>query len=432
MPTLAGILSGITTDWGRGGVVFIGGLVSVWLQIRFKLLSRLAALISKLLSHIGAVLLQIVIVPGRKHVPQAGWQTGNIWGQPSTSSRSTRNISKRSKTRRLTALACTILLMLGLDTLGGMAIPETKTADDLRLDSAPGFTNDAQVTRIQNDGEQVRIHVNPDGTWNVGTVNSATLNTDPHTGRRTFGPSEGHKVAFIGGSAAFGLGQSDDHTIASELAKQLNTDRQQVQVTNYGMIGYTTWQAAVDLETRLAVGERFGVVVAYTGANDVGLAALGFTIPATLIDASGTRQTTGWLRGWAAKSLTAKLLGYRATRTPLRRYLVDPLDGVTATMQNAVVSRAVKNFQQGQDKLKALAKQYDFRLLIVWQPVQVDTRPKTGAWLLMNRIKAKVSEGADLYSTAGATCFYDIVHTAEMCSRALANQMRATVQQLLR
>lgn len=83
-------------------------------------------------------------------------------------------------------------------------------------------------------------------------------------------------VWLLGGSAAFGIGQRDEHTIASELIRIAGEDGRSLDVRNMAVPGWTLWQEYQGLLARLALGtERPDLVVFYDGANDVAGAVFG-------------------------------------------------------------------------------------------------------------------------------------------------------------
>lgn len=77
-------------------------------------------------------------------------------------------------------------------------------------------------------------------------------------------------VWVAGGSAAFGTGQRDDHTIPSELVDLAEADGLHVRVYNLAVPGYTLWQEYQRVLARLAAGHPPPrLVVFYDGFNDV-------------------------------------------------------------------------------------------------------------------------------------------------------------------
>jgi len=103
------------------------------------------------------------------------------------------------------------------------------------------------------------INVNKDGlrvTWNESVVDHA----DDQPPVRVF---------IFGGSTMWGWGARDDYTIASYLSKILHGQGYQVEVTNYGQMGYVNTQEIITLLRYLQRGEVPDIVLFYDGLNDV-------------------------------------------------------------------------------------------------------------------------------------------------------------------
>jgi hypothetical protein len=82
--------------------------------------------------------------------------------------------------------------------------------------------------------------------------------------------AEATTIAFYGGSTTFGVGQRDEHTIASEVARLAAADGLPVRVRNLGQNAWTSWQEALLFEQLTAAEEdRPDIAVFYDGINDV-------------------------------------------------------------------------------------------------------------------------------------------------------------------
>ena len=82
-------------------------------------------------------------------------------------------------------------------------------------------------------------------------------------------PEGAPEVWFLGGAALWGVGQRDDHTIPSEVARLAEAAGTPIRAVNLGQPGYTSWQSALLLEQELAVRPAPDLVVFYDGADDV-------------------------------------------------------------------------------------------------------------------------------------------------------------------
>lgn len=122
--------------------------------------------------------------------------------------------------------------------------------------------------------------------------------------RRTLEPPDcgdcpSAEVWLVGGSSAFGLGQRDEHTIASELVRLAAADGLRLRVVNLAVPGWTIHQETQKVEARLAGGETPDLVLFHDGYNDVIGTVIGSTVhgvrpdsPA-LMDAADIRAFTG-------------------------------------------------------------------------------------------------------------------------------------------
>lgn len=112
------------------------------------------------------------------------------------------------------------------------------------------------------------------GGWRIKDVASEDFNiTDGE--RRTIAPDpalgEPTTVWLLGGSAAFGAGQRDAHTIASELVRRAGDAGVPLEVRNLAVPATVNWQEAMLLMARLGWDEPPDLIVVYDGANDLAL-----------------------------------------------------------------------------------------------------------------------------------------------------------------
>lgn len=104
-----------------------------------------------------------------------------------------------------------------------------------------------------------------------GNATSPYVNVDDGV-RRTIDPPVCDctrlDVWLIGGSAAWGQGQRDDHTIASELVRVAQADGVSIRLTNLGSRGSTMRGEIGTLVDRLGSHEPPDLLIAYAGFND--------------------------------------------------------------------------------------------------------------------------------------------------------------------
>jgi lysophospholipase L1-like esterase len=123
--------------------------------------------------------------------------------------------------------------------------------------------------------------------------------------RRTLAPTPcpecpSATVWLSGGSAAFGLGQRDEHTVASELVRLAAEDGIALTVINIGVPGYTIHQEAQKIEARLARTDRPpDLILFFNGYNDVVGTVMDSTVNGirpdepTVMDVDVIRRFTG-------------------------------------------------------------------------------------------------------------------------------------------
>lgn len=111
------------------------------------------------------------------------------------------------------------------------------------------------------------------GLWTVADFAGTYTNVRDGE-RRTLEPSDCARcqrrtVWFIGGSAGFGFGQRDEHTVASELVRLAGERGVAMTVRNFSVPALTVYQEAEKIEARLRDEEPPDLVVFYDGYNDV-------------------------------------------------------------------------------------------------------------------------------------------------------------------
>ena len=90
--------------------------------------------------------------------------------------------------------------------------------------------------------------------------------------RVSYQPSAGPRplsIWFFGGSALFGDGQRDQHTIPSEFARIAESAGIPVRVHNFGRPAVAMWQEVELFEQLVAAGKKPDLVVFYDGFNDL-------------------------------------------------------------------------------------------------------------------------------------------------------------------
>lgn len=252
----------------------------------------------------------------------------------------------------------------------------------------------------------VRMRWYPYVYWKTAPMRSPYLNIDRHSNRVTWNqPPRGNgrpllRVFCLGGSTTWGAGARDDYTIPSLLAKHLAGHLDyDVEVDNFGQMGWVTSQELIYLYELLRRGQRPDLVIFYDGVNDTfigyqnGIAGLTqseflraeeFGIMAS---SSGRKK----LYATALRTLLMntgfadliKLVQHQDTgdidrteTTPQKiiDYLAPPSDfeGTDAVEQDVV-----NIYRFNQEMVETLGQRFGFRALFYWQPVIYSKNPLT-------------------------------------------------------
>lgn len=330
----------------------------------------------------------------------SGWATDSTAWTPSTSSRnpevSTVSFRKPGAlaplmspwARRRTALRGTAVLVLVALGFGawqiadGQSSTETPTSANRHTDSPVSAPDHRSID------DPVPFEADPNGaiTWNgtdVGfafegkawaadlfvELNRVRQHPDPVLGARNgevrgryvnihdgirdswTPPSPEVTVWYFGGSTMYGIGQRDDHTIPSVVAKLAARDHIRIRSVNFGVSGDVNWVETIRLAEALASDrKRPDLIVFYDGSNDFGL---------------------GWERvdgGDRDPSHSSRLSLSEAERTALAEQLAlqPKLDPVARGALAAELSAA--QYRRGVLTARKLADSEDIPVVHFWQP----------------------------------------------------------------
>lgn len=181
------------------------------------------------------------------------------------------------------ALAAVVLVALDLavgSALGGVTEGETALAQSQRegvqswiglpaMSGSPWAADyvDDQITSLSTELPYVPFQV-----WQAADVSTRYINVTDGERRSYEPPVSGDtrpmRVAFFGGSAMFGFGQRDTHTIASEVARVAEEQGVALEVHNYSATGWVTWQEYLMFDRLQASGRTFDLAVFFDGFND--------------------------------------------------------------------------------------------------------------------------------------------------------------------
>jgi lysophospholipase L1-like esterase len=295
--------------------------------------------------------------------------------------------------------------------------------------------------------------------WTLSDYSGDYVNVEDGV-RRSYEPAGGADpvaVYFLGGSAMFGWFQRDGHTIPSQVARLAEADGIPLRVVNYGVPGYTNWQASLRLQELVSGGHRPDIAVFYDGANEL-VSQFGqglHTEPTTTLNRQiagelglGLQRPAGQgglgelIDAWESTSAAHRVgerLGLFSDPDVARvKALVSPWLGDQSKQaeqrgRNAAVIQA-----RGVDVVSRLAESYGFRADFFWQPsvYSKDVREgerqavgsfgtDPGAWRRATAAaRTELAPGVvDLSTVLDDTdepLMYDFVHTNELGARIVA------------
>lgn len=267
-----------------------------------------------------------------------------------------------------------------------------------------------------------------------GDYAGSTINlVDGH--RRTYQPEgEDLTVWYFGGSTMFGLGQRDDHTIPSVIARLAERDGIELRSVNFGAMSTVNWSETQAFAEALTVEEPPDLVVFYDGANEVGTAFSRVELGQTDPDRS-------------VRSLVTD-----AERQLLQR----PAPDLEVDEQRALVRKlAAAQYRRGVELGKVLGSAYGVEVLHFWQP-SLDSKligPEDREAVRRVGLDREVGERGDLPARTLAEAdvdvidlnralddtdrpvFWDWAHTneygASLVAAAIYEDMRTPIEELL-
>jgi hypothetical protein len=170
-------------------------------------------------------------------------------------------------------------MLAGLLVVLVMLLPERAERDEpaalLGRPVSSAYPSEEWFAGFETDMDLVldpRVAFDPLGSIRIEDVATATVNVEG--GRRVSWRAPDCRcqrttVWMYGGSTAFGIGQRDDHTIASELARLAFDEGVVIDVENRGVVGDTHWEEAQRFAWDLQREPAPDIVVFYDGAGEV-------------------------------------------------------------------------------------------------------------------------------------------------------------------
>lgn len=243
-------------------------------------------------------------------------------------------------------------------------------------------------------------------------------------------------VAFFGGSVMFGVGQRDGHTIPSEFARVAAANGVPVEVHNYGLPTWVSWQEQLYLEQLLARGRQFDLIIFLDGFNEFEIQKTGFSADPTHNAAGWINSIVGDFRAKRQTSPTAadgvsELLSSYGRNSALwrigasltgRRQLLQgqgtQADGTFDDQTDA----ALDIYARSLDRIDDLTADHDTITRYFWQP-------QPGGWPpdVLDRLPAQVVSLNDVFDGRDNDLYIDDIHTNEEGARLIADAMWATL-----
>lgn len=322
---------------------------------------------------------------------------------------------------------------------GSHDTPTQVTARGLtELAASPAMASDDWAAGYWREFEALRYEFEPYLLSRVAPVAGRHIHVEGAV-RRSYrpvgAPADVPVVWFLGGSALWGVGQRDDHTIPSEVARLAERDGRPIEVVNLGQPGYTSWQAMLLLEQQLAVRPAPDLVVMYDGAADVEVQLdRASEIPTHFNVAGVNTDLVG--RDSAREQLEEWWQAYQ--ETSLVHRLADQIKGLFAAApadaaMPGLVDRVVDLHARSVDLAAFVADEHDVPIVFAWQAA----RGVDGDGGAYRAVAATEVPGAALVDLSGAlddeaeAVFLDGVLTNEAGGRVVAGHLWAQAQPYL-
>lgn len=372
---------------------------------------------------------------------------------PPTSTRSVREPRTRSRPRVprvVTALGVVAALLL-LDLVGGALLTAAGMPPEDRGDTARSVEGAVRTTMASpaiadepwaEEYAEALVEFQLGGETYVPFLvrdprpyESRYLNTT-EADRRSYLPPvpddvEPVRIAFFGGSVMFGVGQRDDHTIPSQVARLAEDEGIPVEVHNYGLPGWVGWQEAQYLERLLAAGEEYDLVVFYDGFNEFLVQYTGYSVDPTHLGAATMNQ---FARDYHEKHETRpgpgdalSEIGSAYSRYSAVGRLYDRYDGTDAVGEGELQAAATPQEQadaaldvyaRAAALATGLADDDDTSVHFFWQPTKAGWDPS-----VTDRLPEGATDVSHALDGREDEFYIDEVHTNEAGARLMAEAL---------
>lgn len=229
--------------------------------------------------------------------------------------------------------------------------------------------------------------------WRRPEFHGQYINVSSEGIRKTWNPEFFDQQNFstiyaFGGSTMWGTGVRDDFTIPSLLSKNLNQNENNYLIVNLGESGYTLTQEIIYLLLKLKQGQRPDYVIFYDGVNDI-YAAYQSGQPGQIQNFKQRQKKLSSpsafirLREALFEFIEEKYLTYSAFQN--LKSIIKKNNSIEGLLASDYSDEQLTNLAQGivDDYLKnielieSLSQAYDFRYLMVWQPILYTNKAAT-------------------------------------------------------
>lgn len=301
---------------------------------------------------------------------------------------------------------------------------------DSRFADLPAYRGSGFANALQEEQRDFAARLVPDETTLWASPDYRGRYTNVEGGeRRTRRPHCGDcprvDLWWVGGSAAFGLGQRDGRTVASELVRLAEADGIGLDVSNLGVPGWTIWQEERLVSERLTATDGPDLVLSYGGYNDAmasfvaeGLGSADPAAPSILDGRAVGRLVDAGFAGLdrAAERRAAVLAAekYAAARDRIAT-LVEARGGEFVSFLHPDALGSGKQFAPIRRLYRGLP------------PV---VAPSAGRVLqrFASAVDARTVDLRDLFDDEPRSVFVDWAHTNEVAARVAAAQVYARIR----
>jgi len=295
-------------------------------------------------------------------------------------------------------LGITLLMLVALLLLVGLGRRIFSRADRT-LEQAHPYAAEPWYRQLESEYQaSLRMQWEPYTYWRRRAISGQYVNVDSLGHRLTLpAPLDApvRRVIILGGSTLWGTGERDAYTIPSQVAAQLQSAGvRDVRVENFGETGYVFTQEVLRLLLELRNGARPALVVFYDGLNDLFATAIDGQcgIPqnerrrAVEFAIGRFLNTRAW-REFKDLANTAWTRGVGGQTADVRLPAGAPKDSV-GTLR---ATQTLSCYGATAELVEALAKQYRFHALYVWQPMPATTAKRLTPY--ETRVLARLERG---------------------------------------